>query len=153
MSPRPDRGRRARVAKILVIEDDPQIMALQRRVIATLPGPHDILNAANVYEALELVKTGSPDLIMLDCVLGQATTGNGFMAFYHNLLRGGVVPDVPIIVVSGMPLKQLEGLKAAYASIKTVFQKPFDVMVLREELLRWLPEQPVERAALASQPA
>lgn len=51
-------------------------------------------------------------------------------------------------MVSGMPLKQLEGLKAAYGAIKQVFQKPFDIEDLRQALMNWLPEQPAPREML-----
>jgi CheY-like chemotaxis protein len=126
------------MARILVVEDDRHVLALHHRVIASLPTAHDIVDTANVYEALELVKTNPPHLIILDMCLAKGTNGNGFMVFFQKLLREGAVPDIPILLISGLPLKQLEGVQAAFPVVRQVFQKPFDVPVLREALMRWL---------------
>jgi len=83
------------MARILVVEDDRQVLMLLKRVIATVPGQHEVMEAANVYDALEWVKARKPDLIMLDCLLSKATTGNGFMMYYQHMVKAGALREVP----------------------------------------------------------
>lgn len=137
------------MARILLIEDDNQVMTLLRKVIGTLQGDIEVIDVANAYDAIDWVKTRPPDIIVLDVLLARATNANGFMVYFQHLVRAGAVPDIPVLLVSGMPKKQLEGLKAAYPSIKAIFQKPFEIDELRDSIQDLLPEQPVERACTA----
>lgn len=140
------------MARILLVEDDNQVMTLLRRVIRTVVPNAEVTDVANAYDAIDRVKTRPPDLIILDVLLARATNANGFMVFFQKLVRAGTVPDIPVMLLSGMPKKQLEGLQAAYPSIKQVYQKPFEVDEMREAIARMLPEQPevVPARSLAS---
>lgn len=138
------------MARILIVEDDRQVLALERRVVGTLPGDHEVMEASNVYDALSWIKARTPDLIILDCLLGKATTGNGFMVYFTHMVRAGSTPDIPIVLISGMPRRQLDGLQAAYSSIKAVYQKPFDIMDVRLALIKLLSLSCDRDEALAS---
>ncbi|MDD5194886.1 MAG: response regulator, partial [Candidatus Omnitrophica bacterium] len=52
--------------KVLVVDDDPDILDL---LCSTLEGEYDVIKASLGNEALEKVKEGLPDLLVLDYML------------------------------------------------------------------------------------
>jgi CheY-like chemotaxis protein len=61
------------MAKILIIDDDPD-MVLATRMCLEGAG-HEVISAPNGAEGLKLVKSGRPDLIVLDVMMDSATEG------------------------------------------------------------------------------
>ncbi len=61
------------MAKILMIDDDPDILTAIR--IPLEATGHDFYTAANGEEGLEKIKTLNPDLIILDVMMETATEG------------------------------------------------------------------------------
>lgn len=74
--------------RVLLVEDNE---ALARGLIYALKGEgYEVLHAAGVREARQLVKEGMPELVVLDIALPD---GNGFF-FYERELKGKAVPTV-----------------------------------------------------------
>ncbi len=61
------------MAKILVIDDDPDIITAVQMVLES--GGHEVLSAANGKQGLERVKADAPDLIILDVMMETHTEG------------------------------------------------------------------------------
>jgi len=58
------------VGRILVVDDEPSLRELMR---AALEPPHDVAEAANATEAIELWRTHDPDVVLLDVMLPGAS--------------------------------------------------------------------------------
>ena len=61
------------MAKILIIDDDPDIV-LSVRMTLEADG-HEVISAINGKEGLETLKQGRPDLIILDVMMDTKTEG------------------------------------------------------------------------------
>lgn len=114
-----DRGS-VTVRRILVIDDDPST----RSVLADVfdEARFDVRMAASGEEALELIESWPPDLILVD--LGMPfMTGEEFAERY----RATVSPQAPMIVISGAREAMVRG---AEMGARSVLDKPFDLDVL-----------------------
>lgn len=61
------------MAKILVIDDDPDIVAGVKMVLES--AGHEVLSAPSGKEGLEQIKQNTPDLIILDVMMESHTEG------------------------------------------------------------------------------
>jgi DNA-binding NarL/FixJ family response regulator len=85
----------SRKAFSILLVDDDELMAREHvRVCGELPGVSVIGVAKNGAEALKLVKTMAPDLVLLDLVMPDV---DGFVAL-RLLMRG--LPDSRVVVLS-----------------------------------------------------
>jgi pilus assembly protein CpaE len=106
-------------AKILVADDDTM---LQRLISSTLKlEHHEIVQAANGQEALDLVRTERPDLVILDVMMPEI---NGFDVCAA-LRKDPATTTLPIIILSslGQVQEKITGLKAGADEYLT---KPID---------------------------
>lgn len=58
------------MGRILVVDDEPSLRELMR---AALEPPHDVAEAGNAVEAIELWRTHDPDVVLLDVMLPGAS--------------------------------------------------------------------------------
>jgi len=61
------------MAKILVIDDDPDIVTAVRMVLES--GGHTVISAANGRQGLERIQAEAPELIVLDVMMETHTEG------------------------------------------------------------------------------
>ncbi len=61
------------MAKILVIDDDPDIVTAVRMVLES--AGHQVLSAPNGKQGLERIKSDTPDMIVLDVMMETHTEG------------------------------------------------------------------------------
>jgi two-component system alkaline phosphatase synthesis response regulator PhoP len=61
------------MAKILVIDDDPDIILSVRMALEA--GNHEVISAPNGKEGVEMIKSKKPDLIILDVMMDTKTEG------------------------------------------------------------------------------
>jgi CheY-like chemotaxis protein len=126
------------VSDILMVEDDPGIRTLMRKLLDTV-GAYRMHEAATAHEAIDLLHRQRVDLILLDVVLAHNSTGYCFMSMLSQQIKIGALPDVPVLLVSGLPLRELEGLKHTYpAIIRAMFCKPFDIDEFRGAVADYL---------------
>ncbi len=81
---------------ILVVEDD---LVLKKLVGRSLADQYNVLYANNGAEALSLLETQTPTLIMLDLLMPDM---DGFTFLEKIREKGGDLARVPIIVVSNL---------------------------------------------------
>jgi PAS domain S-box-containing protein len=130
--PRPPPPEATPVQVVLVVEDNPITRRLLRVTLEL--GEYDVLDAGDAREALALVATRRPDLLILDFVLPDMD-GLELLA----ALRARLKWDVPAIVVTGM-VSRLDSLRSRSSASLHFLPKPVEPSTLlaavRAELAR-----------------
>jgi CheY-like chemotaxis protein len=115
------------MAKILVVDDDPDFV-LNSRSILEAEG-YEVIDACNGSQALPLVRRERPDLILLDVMMSTTLEG---LEVCREVRSDPDLQDVPIIMISSIASSE-------YAS-----DFPEDELI---PIDTWMPK-PVEPAAL-----
>ena len=89
----------AEATKILVVDDDPDIVESSRLVLES--AKYQVPTAGSPEEAWEQATTSKPDLILLDIMMPDRTEGFQFVWKLRNQAPEDV-RDTPIIVVSAI---------------------------------------------------
>src|SRR6266436_1718318 len=110
-------------ATILIIEDDD----LQYEIYEDALAKHNLVRATSGSEALKIIPSHRPDVLVLDHVLDKGELGLDFLPELKELL-----PHVPIIIVSGalevhQQMEALQGPRRAHYCLT----KPVDVHTLK----------------------
>ena len=112
-------------AQILVVDDEPAIRQLTTRMLERLG--YETVAASGGSEALQLIETGGPDLVLADVMMPVISGPQ---------LRERIVatrPDLPVILMSGHP--SIESLRNEPGGGDTVWlEKPFTISVLAETI-------------------
>lgn len=111
----------AKPATILVVEDDPDIRAIT--TLQLRDGGFTVSIATNGEEALELVRTVTPDLVLLDLML----PGLDGYTICREIRQQS---EVPVVIMSGRPREQ-DRVRAFEVGADGYLTKP----VGRDELL------------------
>ena len=100
---------------ILVVDDEKDV----RDFLADLLSDegYSVRQAANGVEAMDMIKNGKPDLILLDLLMPKETGTD----LYRKIHRRKEYGSVPVIVISGLP-----GRYVAVSKSVPVFDKPID---------------------------
>jgi CheY-like chemotaxis protein len=130
------------MAKILVIDDDPD-MVLAARLCLEEAG-HQVIEAKNGAEGLEKVKTEVPDLIILDVMMDATTEG-----FQVALKLRSPDPESEYLPYSGIPILMMTAIHTTtplrfapdddYLPVDAFIDKPLepDTLIKKvEELLK-----------------
>jgi len=119
----------------LVVEDDAPIRTLVAEVIR-LQG-HDVLEAANGAQAIDLAASGQPDLVLVDWVLPDISGTEVIL----ELRRQGLTGPVVMLTARSAKMDEVVGLEVGADDYIT---KPFDSRILAARINAHL-----RRAALA----
>lgn len=103
---------------LLYVEDDPANQKLIRLFLKS--EPVDIVTAENVEEALELLQSHPPDVIVVDLNLQEEGDGAGLI---HSIRSMAGYESVPIFVFSGYDRSQLKQYEIDHM-IQKFFRKP-----------------------------
>ncbi len=123
---------RSIAASILIIEDDPQQVRLYEQALAS----YRLSFVHNASQALALLPSNPPDLILLDNILQDGEIGVEFLPRIKQ-----VAAHVPVIIISGTldvraQLAALSGPRSAHY----VIEKPVDLTELEQTVERALDE-------------
>ena len=112
---------------VLVVDDEPDQREIYRAVLRH--AGYDVLEAADAKVGLELARTSSPDLILLDIALPQV---DGWEA--ARLLKSDPsTASIPICAISARVLPADEHTRAIRAGFECYLLKPIEPrQVLRE---------------------
>ncbi len=83
-----------RPRRILIVDDDEDLRILARKTLAR--GPNVILEASGGDEAMQLIKSEKPDLVLLDLLMPAP---NGFDVLRW-IRAGGETREVPVVVLT-----------------------------------------------------
>ena len=118
-------------ATILYVEDHPDNRLLVRRIL--MADGFTVWEAANAKQALELVKTQTPDLILMDINMpdmdGYTLTSR--LKNYPNMAK------VPIIALTANVMRG-DREKSLEAGCDGYIQKPIDVDTIGSQIRRFL---------------
>jgi signal transduction histidine kinase/CheY-like chemotaxis protein len=84
------------VQRILLVDDDPEVLQLYARVLASAPQGYQVMQAKNGHRALALMRRRRPDLVLLDLVM----PGMDGFRFLEVLREDDEIRDVPVIIIS-----------------------------------------------------
>jgi signal transduction histidine kinase/ActR/RegA family two-component response regulator len=123
-----DPGERKR--EILVIEDDPDAIVMLK---AVLQGDYNVVEAQDGETGVDMAMKRTPDLVLLDIVLGGM---NGFEVM-GKFAESGMTSGIPVIAMTGLSKKddidKISGLGFADYLIK-----PFQIEELRKKVDKWI---------------
>jgi len=116
---------------ILVVDDSPVVVEAVKE--ALLSDGYTVLSARDGLEALEVVKSSSPDLILLDIDMPRM---NGYQ-LCKILKRDDKFRDIPIIMLTAKSSEadRIWGVKAGSDEYLT---KPFNYAKVKEAMKRFL---------------
>ncbi len=109
------------MARILVIDDDLQLRKLLCKILKDNQD-HEVYDAANGRQGLELIGQQSIDLVVTDIFMPQEDGLGIIMEIHDNF------PEIKIIAISGGGnIEDMDFLKlASHLGAQKVFQKPLD---------------------------
>jgi DNA-binding NtrC family response regulator len=121
------------MARVLVIDDDLRLRQLLCKILKKNQG-HEVYDAANGKDGLELIRKHSVDLVVTDIFMPEEDGIGTIMKICDNF------PDVKIIAISGGGnVIDVDFLNlASCLGAQKVFQKPFDTdnfLLTVEEML------------------
>ena len=121
------------MAKILVIDDDPDVLTLMDRILAKKG--HEVIHSASGVEGVTLAQAKQPDLILLDMLMPRI---GGIQVLRH--LRGQEkTKHIPIIVVTAAGQDVLDKINSIEgAKPDALLPKPFTPAELLESIGRVL---------------
>ena len=86
-------------AKVMVVDDDPDVVEILRLVLET--AGYEVASANSAAQGLEKVKEFCPDLVLLDVMMPDGTEGFQFVWELRNDFPPELA-DTPIIVLSAI---------------------------------------------------
>ena len=123
--------------RILVIEDEREIsFIIKMRLQAN---GYEVVEAADGQQGLDLAKSISPNLILLDLVLPKI----GGLQILNELKGDQLYQHIPVIVVTGLSPDSLN-IKSSLSKADAYFLKPFDSVELLATIADFLKDQPQE---------
>ena len=84
------------VSSVLVVDDEPEIVRLFSRVLASAEQPYRVLRANDGVRALELLRQRRPDVMLLDLVLPGL---DGFQVLREKN-QDPAIRDIPVVITS-----------------------------------------------------
>jgi signal transduction histidine kinase/CheY-like chemotaxis protein len=84
------------VRKVLVVDDDPDVLQLFGRLLTTAPTPYTVWRAETGDIALDVMRQRRPDLVLLDLMMPEK---DGFQVLREKQ-ADAAIRDIPVIVVS-----------------------------------------------------
>ncbi|MEW6502567.1 MAG: pyridoxal-phosphate dependent enzyme [Chloroflexota bacterium] len=106
-----------RFPRIAIVDDNPDVRRLIRRILQS-QGDYELFEAANGVEAVELIRTQRPNLVILDLMMPEM---DGF-AVMEALKADPNTAEIPIIVITAKELSPGEKERLR-GHIQTLMQK------------------------------
>ena len=138
-------------AKILVVDDDPDIVESLRLVLES--AGYEVESASTIQEGFEKVESWRPDLILLDIMMPDGTEGFHFVWKLRNQYPDEV-KDTPILVLSAIHSttrlrfypEQSDGTyePGEYLPVQGFIDKPVEPSTLLKEIEKVLSESKKE---------
>jgi len=106
---------------LLVIEDDPVITFIVRRMIERERGSAvQVLNSPNGKDGIETARRERPDVILLDWMMADYD-GEYFL---KQQSQNPEIAQVPVLIYTALPQERLEKITKNYPAVKLSIHKP-----------------------------
>jgi signal transduction histidine kinase/DNA-binding LacI/PurR family transcriptional regulator/AraC-like DNA-binding protein len=89
---------------ILIVDDEPGVLELHARIVEAWSPDCQVWKARNGREALDLIRSARPDLVLLDLMMPEL---DGF-GVLETMQRDPASRDIPVIVLTGQVLTQAD---------------------------------------------
>jgi DNA-binding response OmpR family regulator len=129
------------MAKILIVDDDPSVLAMMRDKLAPF---YEISDTSKSEEALALALQIKPDCILLDLLMPKFS---GF-ELCQTLVSFSHTQNIPILIISGEPASRYEVFCRSMGAAG-YFEKPVDFAALKSRLAEVIEKKPNEFRAEA----
>ncbi|MGQ9466511.1 MAG: response regulator transcription factor [Anaerolineae bacterium] len=116
------------MAKILVVDNDPDFVRLTRRILQSKG--YAVVTAASGQQALATMREEKPDLVLLDIMMSYILEG---LDVIREMAQDPMLKDVPVMVVTSLTGERVQGVVPAgseYVAVDEWIQKPVDPDVL-----------------------
>lgn len=121
------------MAKILVVDDDPDVITSIKIGLNKLSRKYDIIGANSGVECIKLLKLGAkPDVILLDIMMPKM---NGWEV-YDYMQKKKEWSEIPVIFVTA--LDDQKTLQKGMETNSYCIKKPFNLGELKEKIERVL---------------
>lgn len=95
-------GETAEARKILVVDDDPNILAMHTRMIRAQSPDYHVLQAHNGREALDILRQEQPDLVLLDLMMPEL---DGF-GVLEAMREDPATQRIPVVILTAQVLTE-----------------------------------------------
>jgi CheY-like chemotaxis protein len=111
------------MAKILVVDDDPDFVNLTRTILRSKD--YEVVTAANGEQALATMRKDKPDLVLLDIMMSYILDG---LDVGREMAEDVELKDIPVIMVTSLTgaRAQVELPSDEYIPIEDWIHKPID---------------------------
>ncbi|HVM72301.1 MAG TPA: substrate-binding domain-containing protein [Anaerolineales bacterium] len=128
---------------ILVVDDDPNILKMHAQIIHAKFPQYQILSASNGKDALKILQTDHPDLVLLDLMMPEM---DGFSVL-ETMQKMDTASQIPVIVISAKTLTEEEMVRLN-RSVAVVLRKG---MFTSTETLKHIRDALMHRQKLSSE--
>ncbi|MFT3869229.1 MAG: response regulator [Nibricoccus sp.] len=115
------------MARVLVVDDDNAVREVLQLILRR--AGYDVHVAGNGLEALEKMRTGGADLVLLDIEM----PGMNGLEFCEQLRADPAWQKIPVIMMTGRPVQGLSEKANRVGAIELV-SKPFERVTLLEKI-------------------
>lgn len=111
------------MAKILVVDDDPDFVKLTQRILKAKG--YEVLSAASGREALRVMRREKPDLVLLDIMMSYILDG---IDVSREMAQDPELKDIPVIMVTSLTGARAQGIvpSGEYVPVDEWIHKPID---------------------------
>lgn len=95
------------MARILVVDDDPDFVSVVRTIL--LSAGYEVDTAANSGQALQRMRAQRPDVILLDIMMSYVLDG---LDVTREMAQDPALKDIPVLIVSA--LTSVEGVSGMF---------------------------------------
>ena len=122
------------MAKILIIDDDPDFVEIMRTVL--LAEGHEVKSAFNGPQGLEMMRQDKPSLVLLDVMMSYVLDG---LNVSHEMRADPQLRDVPVIMISSIAGSAYAGMFPTdeYIPIDEWISKPVDPKLLVAKVAKY----------------
>jgi signal transduction histidine kinase/CheY-like chemotaxis protein len=89
-------GLDGKVSSVLLVDDEPEVLQLFRRILSTAPSEYQVLQAQSGRRALSLLRQRQPDVMLLDLIMPRM---DGFQVLQAKS-EDPSIREIPVVVVS-----------------------------------------------------
>ena len=119
------------MAKILVVDDDPDFVNLTRTILQSRD--YEVVTASNGEKALAAMRKEKPDLVLLDIMMSYILDG---LDVGREMAEDAELKDIPVIMITSLTgaRAQAEQLSYEYVPVEDWIHKPIDPDALLERI-------------------
>ncbi len=119
------------MAKILVVDDDPDFVRLTRRILQSQN--YEVVTAVNGEQALKAMRKEKPDLVLLDIMMSYILDG---LDVSREIAQDPQLKDIPVIMVTSLngAKGQVDLPSDEYIPVEDWIHKPIDPDKLLERV-------------------